>query len=540
MTATALRAGVVAQLAPKLLTPDPDNPRKFYDDAALDALADNVKARGILSPILVRKGPKGALIVKDGHRRLRAAKLAKLKAVPVLLAGDDELTDVRLDQVAVNNLHERLAPMDTARMLRKLRDEQKLTPNDLAARMAKAGTPMSTAEIERAIALSDLPDWAQGMIDAGELAPEAGHDVLPALRDVRVAKKLHSALRQAFGWRGRVDTRLARDVIEGIYQEVGVDLNCFWGRDDRTVHFDWKSRCKGCEHLRRLQGIAVCMDAKAFAQHNAEAKAAGLGPGGKKPEKAAKPDPEKLTPKQAAKLEAEKAERREKVEGSRAEGYLDQWLRGKVATQLLNRPAVALSLVAWLASDRPDAGLVGNAYIPGEWRHKSGLRTASGRKPRLDAFLESPPSQVELVSLAIGGIPLIAAPQIRELAGKLGISLEVDWRADGEYLRLRSREQLVEWLKAYGLDAGGKVGELRQRLLDHPHTLEYSAKLPHMAALHEAYAAPVRDEAAAAEQIAAQEDDYDPDWDDDHATGDDEDDDPPHGHGEDTDVEDRS
>lgn len=520
MSSTALRAGVVAHLAVKALTPDPHNPRSVFDGDALDALTESVKARGVLQPLIVRKGDKGAIVVQDGHRRLRAAKAAKLQTVPVLLAGETDAAAVRLDQLAANQLHEKLAPMDLARTLRRLRDEQKFTPNDLAARMAKAGQPMTKNEIEASIALTDLPAWAGKMIDEGELKPEAVKPILFAAKDAAVAKLLEKQFRQQAGWEGDVDASQAAQIVDELYGDEGKVLSHQYARD--PAHFEWKTRCKGCEHLRQPPGSrdAYCMNPKLFAEHNAEAKKAGLGVGGKITAKAAAAAPDKITPKQLKKLEAEREERREKVAATRGENYLDQWLRTQCALRLTKRPDVVGSVVVWLAAARPDAGLIGNSFISQSWKGERELRGGTGRPGRFDEYLKGEFRESELLGLAIAGLTMMTAGQIRDLAAKLGVSLPVDFRADAEYLKLRSVEQLRAWLEIYGLDTKGTSGAMRQRLLDHPHTLEWSPKLPHMVALQEIYAAPVRDEKRAKQEIEDDEHDhFDADLEDTKAVG---------------------
>lgn len=505
MSAPALRAGVVAQIAPKLLTPDPNNPRSVFDGDALDALTDSVKARGVLQPLIVRKGAKGSIVVQDGHRRLRAAKAAKLKTVPVLLAGETDAAVVRLDQLAANQLHEKLAPMDLARTLRRLREEQKLTPNDLAARMAKAGQPMTVKEIEASVALTDLPDWAGAMIDAGELEVDGATAILGAQQDPAVAKKLAADFRRQAGWGGSVDAKEARNLVTVAYLHAGVPLAQSW--INNAPHFAWKTRCKGCEHLRVLAGEtgsreAACMNRKLYDVHNAEAKDAGLGPMGAITAKAAAIAPEKLTPAQKRKVEKERAERREKQLAGRVANYLDTWLRARCADLIPKRPDISSRLVVWHAANRPDAGLIGNRHIPGEWDHVRKLVKALDRPGRLDEFLKADFDHERLHALAVAGLVVMTAGQVRDVAAALGVSLAVDFRADADYLALRTVEQLVEWLSLYGLDTAGKPGTLRQRLLDHPHTLEWSPKLAHMVAMQEAYAAPVRDEDEAKDDLA--------------------------------------
>ena len=86
MTAIRIQAGRVADLPLSALVADPDQPRKQFGDASLKELAESLKSRGVLTPLVVRAADKaGKFIVVDGERRMRAAKTAGLKKVPVIL-----------------------------------------------------------------------------------------------------------------------------------------------------------------------------------------------------------------------------------------------------------------------------------------------------------------------------------------------------------------------------------------------------------------------------------------------------------------------
>src|SRR5690606_28104092 len=132
------------------LVPDPDQPRQSFEKNSLQALADNIRQRGIQVPLLVRiksEGKKNVTVIKDGERRWRAAKLAKLKTVPVLLAHAGDASQILIDQVAVNDLREKLKPMELAQALVKMRDQDKLSANEIASRMSKQGLLLTNQQI---------------------------------------------------------------------------------------------------------------------------------------------------------------------------------------------------------------------------------------------------------------------------------------------------------------------------------------------------------------------------------------------------------
>src|SRR4051794_37116542 len=73
-----------------LVAPNPEQPRKRFDDEALQALADSVKERGVLQPVLVRPRPGGTYELVAGERRWRAARLAGLETMPALVQQRDD------------------------------------------------------------------------------------------------------------------------------------------------------------------------------------------------------------------------------------------------------------------------------------------------------------------------------------------------------------------------------------------------------------------------------------------------------------------
>ena len=80
----------VTMIAPEYISPNPDQPRRYFDPDGLSELADSIRAHGILQPLSVRRKGGGRYELIAGERRLRAAKLAGLREVPCLVAQVDE------------------------------------------------------------------------------------------------------------------------------------------------------------------------------------------------------------------------------------------------------------------------------------------------------------------------------------------------------------------------------------------------------------------------------------------------------------------
>ena len=150
------------------LHPNPNQPRRHFDDAALRELADSIKSQGIIQPLLVRPlGSENTYQIVAGERRWRAAQLAGLKEVPVYVR---QLSDKEVMAAAlIENLQrEDLNPIEEAEALQALRDALELTQEELATRLGK-----SRPAIANALRLLQLSATARADIQAGLLS--AGH-----------------------------------------------------------------------------------------------------------------------------------------------------------------------------------------------------------------------------------------------------------------------------------------------------------------------------------------------------------------------------
>lgn len=134
-----------------LISSNPWQPRKHFDEEALIDLKESISEHGILSPLLVTKADKGYFLVA-GERRLRAAKLAGLQEVPVIVRDFEQKTMAEL-AIIENIQRENLSPIEEALAYQELIDEYGYTALSLAERMGK-----SRAYVANLIRLLKLPE----------------------------------------------------------------------------------------------------------------------------------------------------------------------------------------------------------------------------------------------------------------------------------------------------------------------------------------------------------------------------------------------
>lgn len=162
---------VVQEVKIKELRPNPYQPRKIFQQEAIDELKQSILEHGILQPIIVRKSIKGYEIVV-GERRFRAAKEAKLETVPVVVR---ELTEQQMMELAVleNLQREDLTPIEEGAAYQMLMQKLELTQEQLAKRLGK-----SRPHIANLIRLLSLPQKIQDLISSGEISMGHGRALL--------------------------------------------------------------------------------------------------------------------------------------------------------------------------------------------------------------------------------------------------------------------------------------------------------------------------------------------------------------------------
>ena len=153
----------------ELVHPGRFQPRHNFDETQLEALADSIRTNGILQPILVRRHPQtpNSFEIVAGERRWRAAQIARLHEVPVIIReiADGEAVELALVE---NVQRQDLSPLEEAEGYRRLIEEFKNTQEDLARRVGK-----SRSHVANALRLLGLPEPVKALLEQGRLT--AGH-----------------------------------------------------------------------------------------------------------------------------------------------------------------------------------------------------------------------------------------------------------------------------------------------------------------------------------------------------------------------------
>ncbi len=156
------------------VTPNSGQPRRNFDEAALDELAASVAEHGILQPLLVRPLPDGRYEIVAGERRYRAAKMAGLREIPVVIR---ELSPAQAATLTlIENLQrEDLNPMEEARGFRALTEQYGMTQESAAQAVHK-----SRPAVTNALRLLSLPPKVAEMVESGALSAGAARALLGA------------------------------------------------------------------------------------------------------------------------------------------------------------------------------------------------------------------------------------------------------------------------------------------------------------------------------------------------------------------------
>jgi ParB family chromosome partitioning protein len=150
-----------------MIDPKSDQPRKYFDKAALEELAASIAENGLLQPILVREYGDSRYQIIAGERRFRASKLAGLSEIPAIILEKD---DRKVAEIALieNIQREDLNPVEEAMAFRALIRDYDLTQEELSEKVGK-----SRSAIANTMRLLDLPEEILTMVASGELS--AGH-----------------------------------------------------------------------------------------------------------------------------------------------------------------------------------------------------------------------------------------------------------------------------------------------------------------------------------------------------------------------------
>jgi ParB family transcriptional regulator, chromosome partitioning protein len=191
------------ELALELISPNPHQPRRRFDEEGLAALAGSLSGRGVLQPVLVRPRPGGGYELVAGERRWRAARIAGLDSIPAIVR---EREDAQALEVALieNMAREDLNPIEEARACAALVEELGLTREDVGRRVGR-----SRVAVSNLVRLLDLPDEVIELVQAGTLSEGHGRALL--LAHDHGARRTLARTAAEQGWSVRVTEERARE-----------------------------------------------------------------------------------------------------------------------------------------------------------------------------------------------------------------------------------------------------------------------------------------------------------------------------------------
>ena len=173
--------GGLRMVSRELLKPNPKQPRKEFSEASLQELADSIKEKGILQPILAQ-ARGGAFTIIAGERRWRAAGLAGLEEVPVIVREYSE--EEKLEIALVENIQrDDLTPVEEARAYKELMGISGLGQEELAGKLGK-----NRSTIANALRLLKLPEDIQNALNKREISSGHGRAILSVVNpaDMRI------------------------------------------------------------------------------------------------------------------------------------------------------------------------------------------------------------------------------------------------------------------------------------------------------------------------------------------------------------------
>jgi ParB family transcriptional regulator, chromosome partitioning protein len=197
-------SGHLRDIALPAIHPNPAQPRKHFDDASLAALADSIRERGVLQPIIVQPRSAGGYELIAGERRWRASQIAGSPTIPALVAqpvdGAESIELALIENVA----REDLGVIEEARTIATLLNELDVTATSLARRLGR-----SRSDLAHTVRLLDLPDEAIELIDDGTLSKGHGKVLLTETDHCRRRELARRAA--AGGWSVRaLEAEIAR------------------------------------------------------------------------------------------------------------------------------------------------------------------------------------------------------------------------------------------------------------------------------------------------------------------------------------------
>ncbi len=195
------------ELPLELVAPNPRQPRRDFDEEALVTLADSIRARGVLQPVLVRAMAGGTYELIAGERRLRASRLAGLETVPAIVRDSEDSERLEL-ALAENMARKDLNPIEEARACAMLVEDLGVTKGEVGRRVGK-----SRVAVSNLVRLLELPEPVLELIERGALSEGHGRAIL-LCKDHDARKRLAEKASEGH-WSVRETERRAKALEHG-------------------------------------------------------------------------------------------------------------------------------------------------------------------------------------------------------------------------------------------------------------------------------------------------------------------------------------
>jgi len=240
-------AAELREINVELIAPNPNQPRRRFDEDALTALADSLADQGVLQPVLVRPLAGGSYELVAGERRWRAAQMAGLEQIPAIVEQRDD-TEALEAAIVENMARADLNPVEEARAVAALVEELGMTKKAVGRRVGR-----SRSAISNLLRLLDLPDSVLAMLEEGSLSEGHGRALLLA-EDHSDRKRLARSAKEE-GWSVRVLEDRAR---KANVAEAGKRKRGGKGAPEQ-IHPD---QADACEQIARTLGEAFGREVK--------------------------------------------------------------------------------------------------------------------------------------------------------------------------------------------------------------------------------------------------------------------------------------
>lgn len=255
-TITENEDSIIRMLSIDQVETNPDQPRKFFEEDALADLASSVKQYGILQPIVVKKHTvpgRAPYVIIAGERRFRAASMAGLTEVPVVIRDSDEKDSAMLS-VVENIQREDLSPLEEATAYRVLMRDRMLTQQELANALGK-----SRAYIANMVRLLNLDPDSLEALRKGQLTSSQGRSLL-AEPDLAKRAKLRKLLIEGLTNVNEVEKKTRKSnpkakedpFVTDLEQRMGEALGTKVNIRKRRKGWDVSVECYSNEDLERL------------------------------------------------------------------------------------------------------------------------------------------------------------------------------------------------------------------------------------------------------------------------------------------------